>query len=184
MRVGKGIIRIEPSPSANRTPRSSLIPPAKISFPRTGGRTPSRGLKQDRGGPAYLDPALPRVTFVLQSTFVSFGFAIMGYAKSFALFVLCSVTCGCSANVSTGSIGDSGLRFEHRTETLSGYKTALTVIAATDARTTEPIWTGRRRPTRSVAKQACPKGYEFYTDAPITSRRNERNERTFVFGCR
>ncbi len=109
----------------------------------------------------------------------------MGYAKSFALFVLCSVTCGCSANVSTGSIGDAGLRFEHRTETLSGYKTALTVIAAIDATDNRTnIDREAQAYADRYAKQACPKGYEFYTDAPITSRRNERNERTFVFGCR
>ena len=129
-----------------------------------------------------LCPALP---LFLQSTFLSFGFAIMGYAKSFALFVLCSVTCGCSANVSTGSIGDSGLRFEHRTETLSGYKTALTVIAAIDAMDNRTsIDREAQAYADRYAKQACPKGHEFYTDAPITSRRNERNERTFVFGCR
>ena len=109
----------------------------------------------------------------------------MVYEKLLALIALCSVTCGCSTNVSTGSIGDSGLRFEHRTETLSGRKTALTVIGPTDATVNRTnIDREAQAYADRYAKQACPKGHEFYTDAPIASRRTEHNERTFVFGCR
>ncbi len=109
----------------------------------------------------------------------------MGHVKLLALIALCSVICGCSTNVRTGSIGNSGLRFEHRTETLSGRKTALTVIGTTDAiRDGVIIDREAQAYADRYAKQACPKGYEFYTDAPVISRSNERNERTFVFGCR
>lgn len=106
----------------------------------------------------------------------------MGHVKLFALIALCAVTCGCSTNVRTGSIDSSGLRFDHRTETLSGHKTALTVIGMTDA-----IGNGvsidreAQAYANRFAKQSCPRGHEFYTDAPIASGGNER---TFVFGCR
>ena len=33
----------------------------------------------------------------------------------------------------------------------------------------------------NFAKRACPKGYDFHTDTPLTSRRNVR---TYVFQCK
>jgi hypothetical protein len=104
----------------------------------------------------------------------------MDFAKIFALIALCSLTCACSTAGSTGS-----LSFDHRAEKLSGGKTALTVIVTTgilDNRVNVDI--EAQAYADRYANQTCPKGYEFYTDAPITSRRTERNERTFVFGCR
>ena len=101
----------------------------------------------------------------------------MRCVKLLALVALCSVTCGCSTAGSTGN-----LRFDHRTEKLSGYKTALTVIPATDAADNRvSIDRDAQAYADRYAKQACPKGHEFYTDAAIPSRGNER---TFVFGCK
>ena len=74
------------------------------------------------------------------------------------------------------------LRFDHRTEKLSGYKTALTVIPATDVIDNRAsIDREAQAYADRYANQACPKGHEFYTDAAIASRGNER---TFVFGCK
>ena len=106
----------------------------------------------------------------------------MGYAGLLALIALCSVLCGCSTSGSTGSIGASGLGFAHRTETLSGHKTAITVTPMTDV--IDPrvsIDRDAQAYADRHAKQACPKGHEFFTDAPIAGRGNER---IFVFQCK
>jgi hypothetical protein len=111
---------------------------------------------------------------------VSFGLATMVYVK-LAFILLCSVICGCSTSDSTGSIGSSGIRFDHRAEALSGHKTALTVIATNDAPDSRvSVDREARAYADRYATRACPKGHEFYTDAPMPSAGNER---TFVFGC-
>ena len=117
----------------------------------------------------------------LMGQWVSLEFAAMGHAKFLAIIVLCAVACGCSTNARTGSIGSAGLRVEHRAEALGGHKTALTVIATTGALDSgADIDREAQAYADRYAKQACPRGHEFYTDSPIAKRGNER---TFVFGC-
>jgi hypothetical protein len=102
--------------------------------------------------------------------------------KALVLIAVSLVTHGCSTNAHTGSIGSAGLHFDHRIEKLRRYKTALTVVATSDVRDNRVNFDREAQAYADrYAKHACPKGHEFYTDAPITSRSNER---TFVFGCK
>ena len=86
-----------------------------------------------------------------------------------------------TGNVDTGSINGT-LLFEHSTERRSDGKTKLTVVPVAGFGQDEAAIDGKAHAyAQSFAKSTCPKGYDFYANTPLTSRRNERS---YVFQCK
>ena len=110
----------------------------------------------------------------------------MDYAKLFQLLALGCVCVGCST-ANTGSISSQSpqgsVRFEHRTEARSDGKTVLIVVPTINFVGDRAVMDREAQAYADrYANQSCPKGHDFYGNAPLGSGRN--NERTFVFKCR
>lgn len=110
------------------------------------------------------------------STFIMLGALVPG---SLAI-------AGCSTgrevgNADTGSIYGT-LVFEHTAEKRPDGKTKLTVLPVAGFGQDEAAVDEKARAyAESVAKRACPKGTDFYADAPLKGRKAER---TYVFKCK
>jgi len=106
--------------------------------------------------------------------------------KLIALVYTCFGIVSCSTDSETGTVSTSAikgsLRFEHRTEQRRDGKTKLTVIAASGiAQDAASLERAAQTYAESFANSTCPKGYDFYSDAPLQA---QKSERVYVFQCK
>jgi hypothetical protein len=102
-----------------------------------------------------------------------------------ALFLSCLLA-ACTTSPQSGKVDSksfqSSTRFEHRTQTRPDGKTLLIVAPASSIVQDQTIMERESRTyAEAQANHACPKGYDFYAEGALMSRRTERS---YIFKCK